>query len=73
MSVTVLKAVPAVAVAGAVTLKWSAAAGLTEIVAVPVRLGELAVAVRLLEPAANRVADSVVVLTPLVNETVLVG
>ena len=36
MSVTVLKAVPAVAVAGAVTLKWSAAAGLTEIVAVPV-------------------------------------
>ena len=39
-------------------------AELTEIVAVPVRLGELALAVRLLEPAANRVADSVVVLTP---------
>ena len=44
-----------------------------EIVAVPVRLGEVAVAVRLFEPAAKRVADSVVVLTPLVNETVLVG
>src|SRR6476659_8512886 len=48
-------------------------AELTEIVAVPVRLGELALAVRLLEPAANRVADRVVVLTPLVNATVLVG
>jgi hypothetical protein len=46
---------------------------LTLIVAVPVRLGELAVAVRLFEPAANRVAERVVVLTPLVNETVLVG
>ena len=33
---TVLKAVPAVAFAGAVTLKWSAPAGPTEIVAVPV-------------------------------------
>ena len=36
MSVTVLKAVPAVAIAGAVTLKWWAAAALTPIVAVPV-------------------------------------
>ena len=31
-----LKEVPAVALAGAVTLKWSAAAGATLIVAVPV-------------------------------------
>ena len=61
------------AVAGAVTLKWSAAAGLTVIVAVPVRLGEDAVAVRLFEPAAKRVAARVVVLTPLLNETGLVG
>ncbi len=36
MSVTVLKAVPAVAFAGAVTLKWSAPAAPTLIVAVPV-------------------------------------
>ncbi len=48
-------------------------AALTLIVAVPVRLGEEAVAVRLFEPAAKRVADRVVVLTPLVNETGVVG
>ena len=74
MSVTVLKAVPAVAVAGAVTLKWSAA-GRAD--GDRRRAGEARessrCAVRLLEPAAKRVADSVVVLTPLVNETVLVG
>ena len=73
MIVTALNAVPAVALAGAVTLKWSGAAALTLMVAVPVRLGEVAVAVRLLEPAANRVAYSVVVLTPFVNDTALIG
>src|SRR5256885_1952881 len=62
-----------VAIGGVGLLEGAAAAGLTLIVALPVRLGEEAVAVRLFEPAAKRVADSVVVLAPLVNETVLVG
>jgi hypothetical protein len=46
---------------------------LTVIAAVPVTVGDDAVAVRLFGPAANSVAVSVVVLTPLVNDTLEVG
>ena len=46
-----------------------AAVGLTVIVVEPVTVGEVAEAVSVFDPAAYRVADNDVVLTPLVNDT----
>jgi hypothetical protein len=54
-------------------LSPAAAAAFTVIVAEPITVGEVADAVRVFDPAAYRVADRAVVLTPLVKDTEPVG
>jgi hypothetical protein len=48
-------------------------AGATVIEPTPATEGKLLVAVKVLRPAASRVADSAVVLTPLVKDTRVAG
>jgi hypothetical protein len=63
-----LKAVPAVTVDGAVTLRWVAASGVTVTILLPVMLAEIvSVAVIIWLGAVKRVTPLVRVFTPLVR------
>jgi hypothetical protein len=65
--------VPAVALEGAVTTKFEGEPWLTEIVALPTSVGDVAEAVSVALSGFTRVAVSVVVLTPEVKETEVAG